>query len=67
MLSLNSNFSTFYPCLFTLHLEGLCLHKIQRIPLDNEWIAFGMTQAVDFKIYVKVWPLNGFSTTHSNI
>lgn len=50
-------------------IKGFCsdTNEIQRIPLDDEWVAFRMLEALDFKVYVKVGPLDGFGTTHLHI
>ncbi len=42
----------------------MLLYIIQRIPLDDKWISFGMTQTVYLKIYVKVWPFNSLRARH---
>ena len=33
---------------------------VKSIPLDDERIEFGMLEALDFKVNVEAWPLNGF-------
>ena len=35
-------------------------YEVQRIPLDDERIAFGVLEALDFEVYVEVGPLDGF-------
>ena len=48
-------------------LNTLCSHKIQFIPLYNQRITFWMSETIYFEINVKVWPLNGFGTTHLDV
>ena len=43
---------------------NLCFDKIHGIPLDDKWIAFGMTKAVYFKVYVKIRPFDSLRTGH---
>ena len=54
---------------FSPFLTYTILHpyEVQRIPLDDEWKAFGMLEALDFEVYVKVGPLNGFGAAHLHV
>ena len=42
-------------------------YEVQRIPLDDERIAFRMLEALDFEVHVKVGPLDGLGTTHLDV
>ena len=42
-------------------------YEVQRIPLDDERIAFGMLEAFDFEVHVEVWPLDGFGARHLHV
>ena len=50
-------------------IKGFCsdTNEVQRIPLDDERVAFRMLEALDFKVYVKVGPLDGFGAAHLNV
>ena len=50
-------------------IKGFCsdTNEIQRIPLDDERIAFGMLEALDFEVHVKVWPLDGLGAGHLDV
>ena len=48
--------------LFKLHP-----YEVQRIPLDDERIAFGMLEAFDFEVNVEVGPLDGFGAGHLHV
>jgi hypothetical protein len=40
---------------------------IQWVSLYDKRVALRMAETVDFKVYIKVWPLNGFRTGHLDI
>ena len=42
-------------------------HEIKCIPLNDERIAFGMLEALDFEVYIKVGPLDGFGAAHLDV
>ena len=42
-------------------------YKVQWIAFDDERITLGVAEAVDFEIYVKVGPLDGFMTAHLDV
>ena len=43
------------------------LHEAQRIPLDDERVAFGVTKTVDFEVYVEVGPFDGLRAAHLHV
>ena len=49
------------------HKYNLHSHEVQRIPLDDERIALGMLEALDFEVNVKVGPFDGFRAGHLDV